>query len=74
MPQYTYEDGAKPNDWIYIYYIRKSQQGEDITVFDRSVSRTGLGPIRAEQRVKELRAQKYEAFYIIGNILPGALS
>lgn len=61
----------KPNDWIYIYYI--SECG-NYTVYDRTVSRTGLGPARAKQRVEELAKIGKEGFYIIGSILPGALS
>lgn len=58
---------AKPNDYIYIYCIR----GESVH-YDRSVSRTGLGPPRAKQRVKELNDLGYEAFFTIGVTVPGA--
>ena len=37
---------AVPNDWIYIYVIR-----DDKFIYDRSVSRTGLGPSRADEVV-----------------------
>lgn len=51
------------NKWIYIYYIK-----DDRLFFDRSVSRKGLGPIRAKQRVKENEKRGYESFYTIGTI------
>jgi len=60
---------AKPNDWIYIYYIRDNN-----LLYDRSVSRTGLGPPRAKQRVKELEDLGYEAFYTIGVTVKGAFT
>lgn len=49
------------NQWIYIHYIKDNQ-----LIYDRTVSRTGLGPPRAKQRVAELEARGYEAFYTIG--------
>ena len=51
------------NDWIYIYYIRNGD-----LVYDRTVSRTGLGPWRAKQRVEEYKSRGYEAFYTIGTL------
>lgn len=60
----TYEkNGSNLNDWIYVYYIR-----DGLLIFDRSVSRTGLGPSRADELVKEHRARGYEAFYTIGTL------
>lgn len=58
-----------PNDWIYIYYIL-----EDKIICDRTVSRTGLGPQRAEQVVKKWREVGHEAFYTIGTAIKGAYS
>lgn len=55
--------------YIYIYFI----DGEKI-IFDRSVSRNGLGPSRAKQRVEELRNFNKEAFYTVGFTVKGALS
>jgi len=51
------------NQWIYIYYIK-----DDLLFYDRTVSRTGLGPDRAKRRVQELEARGYEAFYTIGTL------
>ena len=51
------------NQWIYIYKI-----ADGLLIFDRSVSRHGLGPGRAKQRVEELEKQGYEAFYTIGTV------
>lgn len=51
------------NQWIYIYKI-----ADGLLIFDRSVSRNGLGPSRAKHRVEELEKQGYEAFYTIGTL------
>lgn len=59
----------KPNSWIYIYYVV-----DDKIIFDRSVSRTGLGPVRAKQKVAELEKTYGEAFYTIGFSVQGAYS
>ena len=57
----------KPNDWIYIYFIRG-----DLLVYDRTVSRMMLN--RAEEVVEKWRDRGYESFYTIGFTIPGALS
>lgn len=57
------------NQWVYIYYIK-----DDLILYDRTVSRTRLGPDRAKRRVEELESKGYEAFYTIGTIIPEALS
>lgn len=49
------------NQWIYIYSIK-----DGYLSYDRTVSRTGLGPARAKERVAELEKYGYEAFYTIG--------
>jgi hypothetical protein len=51
------------NCWIYIYFIK-----DDLLIYDRTVSRQGLGPNRAKQRVEELEARGYESFYTIGTL------
>lgn len=51
------------SDYIYIYFIRDGE-----LFYDRSVSRTGLGPIRAIERVTQLNSYGYEAFYTIGTL------
>lgn len=58
-------------NYIYIYYIVGGQY-----IYDRSVSRTGLGPGRAKQRVQDLEKHYGEgnAFYTVGKTFPGALS
>ncbi|QZI89614.1 hypothetical protein SIPHO076v1_p0081 [Vibrio phage PS34B.1] len=63
------EEVRKPNDWIYIYYING-----DLIIFDRSVSRTGLGPLRAKEVVSNFNKRNVEAFFTIGVTVPGALS
>jgi len=58
------------NQWIYIYKIV-----DGFLIFDRSVSRVGLGPSRAKQRVAELEKLGHEAFFTIGTLTKvGALS
>jgi len=54
---------SKLNDWIYIYYIKNN-----LLLYDRTVSRTGLGPVRAKQKVQEWKERGYEAFYTIGTL------
>ncbi|AUR98416.1 hypothetical protein NVP1250O_78 [Vibrio phage 1.250.O._10N.261.55.E11] len=63
------EETRKSNDWIYIYYIK-----DDLIICDRSVARTGLGPIRAKEVVSNFNKRGVEAFYTIGVTIPGALS
>ena len=53
----------KLNNWIYIYFIK-----DEYLIYDRTVSRYGLGPSRAKQRVEELNERGYEAFYTIGTL------
>jgi len=53
----------KLNDWIYIYFIK-----DGLLIYDRTVSRYGLGPSRANQRVEELNARGHESFYTIGTL------
>ena len=62
----------KPNltDYIYIYYI--SECGH--IIYDRSVSREGLGPNRAIERVEFYKKRGKEAFFTIGFTVKGALS
>lgn len=60
---------AVPNDWIYIYYIE-----DDKFIYDRSVSRYGLGPARAETVVRNWKASGKESFYVIGKTIEGAFS
>lgn len=60
---------SKINQWIYIYYVK-----DDLVIYDRTVSRTGLGPKRAKDKVKELEGIYGEAFYTIGTTAKGALS
>ena len=57
----------KPGEWIYIYFIKG-----DCLIYDRTVSRIGLGPDRAKQVVKEHEERGNEAFYTIGVTVPGA--
>jgi len=54
------------NPWIYIYFISNEK-----VIYDRTVSRTGLGPARAEQVVKRFRESGTEAFYTIGRLVKG---
>lgn len=51
------------NDWIYIYYIK-----DGLLIYDRTVSRKGLGPGRAKQVVEEHEKRGHESFYTIGTI------
>lgn len=51
------------SDFIYIYFIKDGD-----LLYDRSVSRTGLGPDRAKERVTQLIGYGYEAFYTIGTL------
>lgn len=51
------------NQWIYIYKIV-----DGLLICDRSVSRKGLGPSRAKQRVEELEKLGHEAFFTIGTL------
>lgn len=51
------------NQWIYIYYIK-----DGYLIYDRTVSRGGLGPCRAKQRVEENESRGYESYYTIGNL------
>lgn len=53
----------KLNDWIYIYFIK-----DDLLIYDRTVSRTGLGPDRAKYVVRQWEDRGYESFYTIGTI------
>ncbi len=56
-------DKRELNDCIYIYEIR-----DGFLHYDRTVSRYGLGPMRAKQRVKEIEDRGREAFYTIGTL------
>ena len=56
--------GSELSDWIYIYIIR----GDNLLIYDRTVSRKGLGPGRAKERVAELESMGYEAFFTIGTL------
>ncbi len=58
------------NDWIYIYRISK----KGFLHYDRSVSRKGLGPQKAKDRVKEIEASGDEGFYTVGITLSGVAS
>ena len=51
------------NDWIYIYYIKG-----DLLIYDRTVSRGGLGPDRAKEVVERWKTRGYESFYTIGTL------
>lgn len=50
-------------NFIYIFFIKNNE-----TIFDRTVCRFGLGPLRAKQRVEELEKRGHEAFYTIGTL------
>lgn len=63
--QGAYGHHAKVNDWIYIYYICKES---GLLIFDRSVSRYGLGPDRARELVDKHNERGHESFYTIGTI------
>lgn len=52
------------NDWIYIYRIDK----ENRLIYDRTVSRYGLGLQRAKEVVNTWKIRGYEAFYTIGTL------
>jgi hypothetical protein len=52
------------NDWIYIYRITKDGH----LIYDRTVSRYGLGPKRAKDRVIEIEKRGEEGFYTIGTL------
>lgn len=54
----------KLNDWIYIYYITEGGQ----LVYDTTVSRHGLGPQRAKDKVAQHEKLGREAFYTIGTV------
>lgn len=60
---------AIANDWIYIYYIEDNN-----FIYDRSVSRYGLGPSRANDVVANWEARGKESFYVIGKTIEGAFS
>lgn len=60
-----------PGDWIHIYYISKDGEG---IIYDRTVSRTGLGPARAKQVIEQWEVAGREAFYVIGATIRGAYS
>ncbi len=51
------------NDWIYIYYIRDGN-----LMYDRTVSRYGLGPSRAREVVDAINKRGDEGFYTIGGL------
>ena len=51
------------NDWIYIYFIKDGN-----LIYDRTVSRTGLGPDRAKQVVEQHQKRGFESFYTIGTL------
>ncbi len=51
------------NDWIYVYYIR-----DDLLLYDRSVSRQGLGLNRAKELVDQWEKKGCESFYTIGTL------
>ncbi len=51
------------NDWIYVYHIR-----DGFLLFDRSVSRRGLGLNRAKELVARWEQRGYESFYTIGTL------
>lgn len=51
------------NDWIYIYFIRGG-----MLHYDRTVSRYGLGPVRAKEVVEEWERRGCESFYTIGTL------
>lgn len=55
--------------YIYIYFISEGK-----IIFDRSVSRRGLGPLRAKQVVENFEKKGVESFYTIGVTIKGALS
>ena len=63
MTERKFDTPSDLNDWIYIYFIKDGE-----LFYDRTVSRTGLGPSRAKQRVEEQEARGYEAFYTIGGL------
>lgn len=63
------EKPIEANDWIYIYYVKDNN-----IIFDRSVSRTGLGPSRAKEKQEELEKIYGESFYTIGFSVKGAFS
>lgn len=52
------------NDWIYIYRITKCGS----LIYDRTVSRYGLGPRRAKEIVKQIEERGEEGFYTIGTL------
>ena len=51
------------NDHIYVYYIK-----DNTLIFDRSVSRYGLGPCRAKELVVKHKSNGYESFFTIGTV------
>lgn len=51
------------NDWIYIYVIKDNK-----LMYDRSVSRYGLGLSRAKTIVAQHEARGNESFYTIGTL------
>ena len=55
------------NDWIYIFFIDEN----DNVIYDRTVSRTGLGPKRAKEVVENFNKRGVEAFYTIGRLVRG---
>jgi hypothetical protein len=57
------EPYSKLNDWIYIYYIK-----DNCLIYDRTVSRSGLGPHEAKERVAINEKRGYESFYTIGTL------
>lgn len=57
------ESARDLNDWIYIYFIK-----DGLLIYDRTVSRGGLGPDRAREVVARWNKRGYESFYTIGTI------
>lgn len=51
------------NQFIYIYVIKDGK-----LLYDRTVSRFGLGPQRAKQVVDEHEKRGNESFYTIGTL------
>lgn len=59
----TLSESEKLNDWIYIYFIEN-----EFLIYDRTVSRRGLGLARAKERVKHFEEKGLESFYTIGTL------
>ena len=51
------------NQWIYVYVIKDGN-----LIYDRTVSRSGLGPSRAKEIVYEHESRGNESFYTIGTL------